>query len=165
VTSTNDAFTAALRDYGVDASRSMLFSQTEAGTTLPGRVVADLRANPDTSSIFIFSDIFRQIVPEIEAAGLRDGITMAAYGGGTLALLRNGTVDVGAESAIDASMWATMDNLNRLFAGEQPDPKNTALAETVLLFDATNIGAVDDREFCQSGSLNWRDAYAAIWTK
>jgi ABC-type sugar transport system substrate-binding protein len=104
------------------------FTAATVSTTLPGRVVGELRTNPKINSILVgFDPPVTQVIPAIGSAGLQSKVKFYSQLGTTAALgfIADGNVmsaDVGASN--EWGGWGAIDETIRLLDHQKPVPEN-----------------------------------------
>lgn len=90
-------------------------------TTVPAQIVSSVRQHPEANAIWSFADpMYAFIQPALEKAGIDlpiSGIDPTEF---NLDLLRNGKQYGSVAVPFDWVGYAGIDNLNRMFAGEEP---------------------------------------------
>jgi ABC-type sugar transport system substrate-binding protein len=137
------------------------FTATSVNTTLPGRVVAELRTNPGINSILVgFDPPSTFVIPAIDAAGLQSQVKMYTQLGTTSALnfVRQGDVlsaDIGASN--EWGGWAGLDEAIRLLDGQKPVAENVP----VELLTSKNLPA-SGQPFV-GAYAGFKQKYLALW--
>lgn len=145
----------------VSYAPELSFTAATVGTTLPGRVVGELRTNPDINSILVgFDPPVTQVIPAIESAGLGDQVDFYSQLGTTAALnfIRQNKVmaaDVGASN--EWGGWAAVDEVIRLLNGQEPVEENVP----VILLRQGNLPPKGEPFVGEEAGF--RDKYMALW--
>lgn len=137
------------------------FVSGEADSRLPTLAVTTLNENPAINlTISSYDASLLGVVPALESAGLADRTQIVGFNGISpmLSFIAEGraTATVSAPQAWGA--WATMDNINRLVAGEEPVEQNVPFR----LFATENIDQITLGN-AYEGDYDFRSDYAAIW--
>lgn len=136
------------------------FAVTELGTTLGPKAKAVLQSNPDVDYVYVdYDPAAAPIVQALAQAGFTDKVKLVAFNGDAqnLSFIREGRIQVAtAAESMEWIGWASVDNMNRVLAGEAPvDSDNIG----IKVIDATNVpdsGVWD-------GDVDFRSEYRSLW--
>ncbi len=160
----HDAAKEALAKYCDCKVESIEVKISEWNTTLPERVNALLLQNPDVTWIYSPADETAIDAANAIKAGGRSGEVHVAGGNGNLQALETIKTDPDyvATAAVSyaAAAWSSIDNANRILAGEKPVQTKTA----VRVIDASNSSAIPAGQY-YSGDADFRSHYKALWGK
>jgi ribose transport system substrate-binding protein len=136
------------------------FTEGEIGEAIGSRTVSAIQANPAINSVVNFDDSNLFIIPELRTAGLLQDVIVAGYTaiGPGLDLIRSGDMAASASGPQNWMGWAALDNLNRIFSGEDPVEQNIP----VRLITAENVDEVPEGSFWD-GDIDYRSFYRDIW--
>jgi len=160
-----DRFLAECERAGGDCAKAgeRDFLLAEMNTQLPAQAAALAQANPDHNAVWVSFDFAAlQVLNGLRQAGKADPATsfmVAANGDGanleeiTGDGFQKATVAVSFEWAV----YATMDNLNRLFAGQDPVEQDVP----IRLFTAEN--AAEARGGNWTGDVDFAAVYERAW--
>lgn len=137
------------------------FVSGEADSRLPSLAVTTLNENPSINlTISSYDASLLGVVPALEAAGVADRTLVVGFNGISpmLNFIAEGraTATVSAPQAWGA--WATMDNINRLIAGEETVEHKVPFR----LFATENIDQITLGK-AYEGDYDFRSNYASIW--
>jgi ribose transport system substrate-binding protein len=76
----------------------------------------------------------------------------------TVAFIRQGKEEVSMAEPQAWGAWATMDNLNRVFAGEEPVEQNIP----IRLINKDNVDSIPEGQAWE-GDVDFKAAYSKIW--
>jgi ribose transport system substrate-binding protein len=137
---------------------------SEWNSTLPERVQALLLQNPDINWIYSPADETAIDATNAIKAGGRSGQVHVAGGNGNLQALAaiKTDSDYAATAAVSYafSAWSSIDNANRILAGQKPVKTKTA----VRVIDASNSSAIPAGQY-YSGDVDFRGHYKKLWGK
>lgn len=158
----HDAAKAVLEGCSGCTTETIEVKISEWGTTLPDRVQTLLQQDPDISWVYSPADETAiDSVNGIKAAG-RDGQVRVAGGNGNLQAFETIKQDptYAATGAVSYafSSWASIDNANRLLAGEE----TVTTKSPVRLVDESNISELPEGEY-YSGDIDFRTAFEKLW--
>jgi ribose transport system substrate-binding protein len=160
----HDAAKEALAKYCDCKVQSIEVKISEWNTSLPERVNALLLQNPDISWIYSPADETAIDAANAIKAGGRSGQVHVAGGNGNLQALDaiKTDPDYVATAAVSYafSAWSSVDNANRILAGEKPVKTRTA----VRVIDASNSSAVPAGQY-YGGDVDFREHYKKLWGK
>jgi ribose transport system substrate-binding protein len=160
----HDAAKAALGKHCECKIESIEVKISEWNTTLPERVNALLLQNPDISWIYSPADETAIDAANAIKAGGKSGQVRVAGGNGNLQALAaiKTDPDYVATAAVSYafSAWSSIDNANRILAGEKPVKTRTA----VRVIDASNASAIPTGQY-YSGDVDFRSHYKKLWGK
>lgn len=137
------------------------FVATDFGSKLEQKISQALVKNPDATMLTVPYDsvLLASAMPALRSSGKLNSIVVAAAEGqsGVLDLVRDGTLNATGVAIPQAwEGWASVDTLNRVFAGEEPVSSGIGL----MAFDA-------DHNLPDSGPIefpvDFRAAYKASW--
>ncbi|MDR7188177.1 ribose transport system substrate-binding protein [Microbacterium sp. BE35] len=138
------------------------FQVADATTTLPAAAATLARANPDFNVIWAGFDFAGlQIISGLRQAGLTSGdstfLVSSGGDGANLKLIADGGYQK-ASTAISYEWtgYAGIDNLNRIFAGQEPIDQNIP----IRLFDKSNAGSAQGAWISDS---DFKAAYLEQW--
>lgn len=136
------------------------FVLAEMTTQLPNSAAALARSNPDFNVLWVSFDFAATLaISGLEQAGLTSDDKFAVSGnadGNALESIANdGFLSATGGIGLEWGSFGLLDNLNRLFAGEEPVEQHVP----VKLFTADNV----PEERVWQGDVDFRDAYDAIW--
>lgn len=137
------------------------FTEGEIGVAIGSRTLNAIQANPDINSVVNFDDSNLFIIPELRAADLLDDVIVVGYTaiGPGLDLIRSGDMAASASGPQNWMGWAALDNLNRIWSGEEPVEHNIP----VRLITETNVDDVPEGSFWD-GDIDYRSQYEEIWS-
>ncbi|MBX6381409.1 MAG: substrate-binding domain-containing protein [Microbispora sp.] len=133
----------------------------EISTTAPGRVVQLARANPQYNVLFAGYDAALNFFSQgLRQAGLADpakvlGISIDADVANTEAIRTGGFQAASAGVAMKRVGYGMIDDLNRLFAGQQPVPQGISI-KLITKANAPATGSWD-------GDFDATSAYLKLW--
>lgn len=136
------------------------FVLAEMTTQLPTSAAAAVRTHPDFNVLWVSFDFAASLaISGLEQAGLDREGTFAVSGnadGNALESVASGGYQTATGGiGLEWGSFGLLDNLNRLFAGEDPVEQNVP----VKLFTSDNVP--DERIW--EGDVDFREAYRAIW--
>lgn len=136
------------------------FVLAEMTTQLPSAAAAAARSNPEFNVLWVSFDFAASLaVSGLEQAGLdREGtfaVSGNADGNALESIATGGYLTASAGIGLEWGSFGLLDNLNRLFAGEEPVDQHVP----VKLFTADNVP--DERVW--EGDVDFRAAYRALW--
>lgn len=137
---------------------------SEWNSTLPERVQAILLQNPDVNWIYSPADETAIDAANAIKAGGRSGQVRVVGGNGNLQALAaiKTDPDYVATAAVSYafSAWSSIDNANRILAGQKPVKTRTA----VRVIDATNASVIPAGRY-YGGDVDFRGHYLKLWGK
>jgi ribose transport system substrate-binding protein len=145
----------------VSYAPELSFTAAIVGTTLPGRVVGELRTHTDVNSILVgFDPPVTQVIPAIASAGLTSKVKFYSQLGTTAALdfIRQKNVmaaDVGASN--EWGGWGAVDETIRLLNGQPSVDENVP----AVLLNSTNLPA-QGQPFVGEDA-GFKEKYKALW--
>lgn len=160
-----DEFLAECQSSGGDCSlvASKDFQVANATTTLAADAATLARANPDFNAIWASFDFAGlQVINGLRQAGIVPTDTsflVSANGDGeNMKLIAEGGYQKATVAiSFDWASYASIDNLNRVFAGGEPVDQNVP----IRLFDESNAGEVDGGAWISD--VDFRTAYTETW--
>jgi ribose transport system substrate-binding protein len=156
----NETFTEVYNELG-GKIEDFDFTEGEIAESVGPRTAAAVQANPEIDSVVNFDDSNIFIATELKAAGLQEDIVLAGYTaiGAGLDMIRSGEMAASASAPQNWEGWAALDNLNRIFAGEEPVEQNIP----VRLITEENVDEIPEGKFWD-GEVDYRSVYTDIWT-
>ena len=138
------------------------FLLAEMTTQLPIKAASAARAHPEFNALWVSFDFAaQQAINGLTQAGLAKAPVFAVSSNGDAANLEQigdgGFQKVTVGIAFEWAGYANLDNLNRLFAGEQPVQQEMP----IRLFDETNIDAAEGGAW--QADVDFAAAYETIW--
>lgn len=156
----NERFTEVYSELGATVE-DFDFTEGEIAEAVGPRTVAAVQANPEINSVVNFDDANLFIITELKTAGLLEDVMVVGYTaiGPGLDLIRSGEMAASASAPQNWEGWAAVDNLNRIFAGQEAVEQNIP----VRLITADNVREIPEGEFWD-GDVDYREPYTSIWT-
>jgi ribose transport system substrate-binding protein len=160
----HDAAKKALAEYCDCKVESIEVKISEWNTTLPERVNALLLQHPDITWIYSPADETAIDAANAIKAGGKSGKVHVVGGNGNLQALETIKTDpdyvatAGVSYAL--SSWSSMDNANRILAGQKTVKTQTA----VRVIDASNSSVIPAGQY-YGGDIDFRGQYRKIWAK
>lgn len=142
----------------VDAQK---FGPADAATRLPQLTQSTIRQNPDINVVIAsYDSAMLQTIPTLAQAGMLDSVKVGTFNGTSpaLDLIRKGQLAATVGGAMEWGAWATLDNMNRIFAGEEAVEQNVP----IRLIAAENVDEIPEGE-PWGGDVDYKSAYQSIW--
>lgn len=138
------------------------FLVANLNTTFGAKAAGMARANPDYNVFWVpFDFAALQVISGLDQAGLTGGDKIVVASNGDAANLdviaNGGEQPVTVAISFEWGGFATMDNLNRLFAGEPNAEQNIP----IRLFDSTNVAEAAGGAW--DGDVDFRELYRQVW--
>jgi ribose transport system substrate-binding protein len=140
---------------------SQKFTAGDAATRLPQLTVSSVRQNPDTNVMIASYDAaMLASIPSMQGAGILKDVKVGTFNGISPAmdLIRKGQLTASVGGAMEWGAWASMDNMNRMLAGEEAVEQNVP----IRLIAAENIDTIDPSG-PWTGDIDFRAEYKKIW--
>lgn len=137
------------------------FTAGDAATRLPQLTVSLAQQHQDMNVLIASYDAaMLASIPSLDQAGALDRVMVGTFNGVSpaLDLIRKGQLAASVGGAMEWGVWATMDNMNRLFAGEEAIEQNVP----IRLITAENIDTIEPGG-PWTGDIDYAAAYEAIW--
>ena len=138
------------------------FTAGTAATQLPPLVVSEKQKTPGMNILLVPYDAAAlPIIPSMKSAGILDQVKVGVFNATkpTVELIRKGEESVAMAEPQAWGAWAAMDNMNRLFAGEDAVEQNIP----IRLITEANVGEIPQGEAWE-GDLDFTAAYKKIWS-
>jgi ribose transport system substrate-binding protein len=135
-----------------------VFSEKDIATTVPEKTLAAIRANPEIEAVISFDDALLQVIPALRGAGMLDKVALLGYNAIAIDSIRKGDMRASVGQAQPWEGWAAIDNINRIFAGEEPVDHDVP----IRLFTEDNVGEIEEGQ-PWSGDVDYQSAYRKIW--
>jgi ribose transport system substrate-binding protein len=140
---------------------SQKFTAGDAATRLPQLTVSSVRQNPDTNVMIASYDAaMLASIPSMDQAGILEDVKVGTFNGVSpaLELIRKGQLTASVGGAMEWGAWASMDNMNRMLAGEEAIEQNVP----IRLITAENIDTIEPGG-PWTGDIDFRAEYQKIW--
>ncbi|MFT4010094.1 MAG: substrate-binding domain-containing protein [Nocardioidaceae bacterium] len=137
------------------------FTAGDAATRLPQLTVTAARQHPDMNvMIAAYDAAMLASIPSMDQAGLLDQVKVGTFNGVSpaLDLIRKGQLTASVGGAMEWGVWAAMDNMNRMLAGEEAVEQNVP----IRLITAENIDTIEPGG-PWTGDIDYTAAYKKIW--
>lgn len=140
------------------------FLLANLNTQVPAQAASLARANPDFNAVWVSFDFAAlQVINGLRQAGSAektDAFAVAANGdGANLKMIESdGFQKATVGISFEWGGYATMDNLNRVFAGEKPVEQEVP----IRLFDKANVAEAKDGNW--KGDTDFAAAYEQAWS-
>jgi len=137
------------------------FTAGDAATRLPQLTVTAARQHTDMNVMIVSYDAaMLASIPSMKQAGLLDRVKVGTFNGISPAmdLIRKGDLTASVGGAMEWGVWATMDNMNRVLAGEDAVEQNVP----IRLITAENIDSIKPGG-PWTGDIDYKAAYQKIW--
>lgn len=137
------------------------FGPADAASRLPQLTAATLRQNPSINVVIAsYDSAMLQTIPTLAQSGALKKTMVGTFNGTSpaLALIRKGQLTATVGGAMGWGAWATLDNMNRVFAGEQAVEQNVP----IRLIAKENVGTVASGS-PWDGDTDYAAAYEKIW--
>lgn len=140
--------------------RTDQFTSADTDTSLPTTVTSTLRSNPNIN-VFVggYDAALLSTIPAIHAAGFND-LLIGSFNANQRMnqFIRDGEATASVAEPFAWGAWATMDNVNRIFAGEEPVDQGIPFR----LIASENIDAIAPNENWD-GDIDFRQHFTDIW--
>jgi ribose transport system substrate-binding protein len=140
------------------------FTAATAATTLPPLVVSAKKQNPGMNVLLVPYDAAAlPIVPEMQHAGILGDVMVGVFNATTptVAMIRKGDETVAMAEPQSWGAWASMDNMNRVFAGQEAIEQNIP----IRLITQENVSSIAEGDAWEGDDVDYQAAYKAIWNK
>ncbi|MCC9738408.1 substrate-binding domain-containing protein [Streptomyces sp. MNU89] len=159
-----DAFTGRLEECETcEILESQSFTFADLATAVPRMVQQMAQRHPDFNTVYIDYDYaVPAVLQGLRAIGAEDKIVLGSEGTSTsIASIRHQDGQTATTAvALDWIGWSNVDALNRIFAGESPEPAADALA--VKLIDHA-VAIEQGIEGLWDGDVDFKSAYLKLW--
>lgn len=140
---------------------SQKFGPADAASRLPQLTAATLRQNPTINVVLAsYDSAMLQTIPALAQAGTLERVKVGTFNGTSpaLALIRKKQLTATVGGAMGWGAWATLDNMNRVFAGDKPVEQNVP----IRLIAAENVDTVP-AGVPWDGDTDYAAEYTKIW--
>lgn len=140
--------------------RTDQFTAADTDTRLPSMVTSTLRSNPDIN-VFIggYDAALLATVPAVRSAGFEDVLIGSFNAIQPMAqFIRDGKVSASVAEPYAWGAWATLDNINRVFAGEEPVEQGIPFR----LIASENVDEIEPNANWD-GDVDFRAHFTEIW--
>lgn len=140
------------------------FTAATAATALPPLVVSAKQKNQGMNVLLVPYDAAAlPIVPEMQHAGILGDIKVGVFNATTptVALIRKGDETVAMAEPQSWGAWASMDNMNRVFAGQEAIDQHIP----IRLITQDNVSSIAEGDAWEGDAVDYQAAYKAIWGK
>lgn len=137
------------------------FTASVAATQLPPLAVTTKRQNPGMNVLTVpYDAAVLPIIPSMAQAGILDEVKVGTFNATrpSVALIRKGELTATVAEPHGWGVWATMDNMNRVFAGEEPVEQNIP----IRLITADNVDEIPEGQ-AWDGDIDYQSEYLKIW--
>jgi ABC-type sugar transport system substrate-binding protein len=137
------------------------FTAGDAATRLPQLTVSLAQQHQDMNVMITSYDAaMLAAIPSMDQAGALDRVMVGTFNGVSpaLQLIRDGKLTASVGGAMEWGVWATFDNMNRLFAGEEAIEQNVP----IRLITAENIDTIEPGG-PWTGDIDYAAEYQKIW--
>lgn len=141
--------------------RTDQFTAAETDTRLPSMVTSALRSNPDVN-VFVggYDAALLATVPAMRSAGFDEVLIGSFNANQRMAqFIRDGEATASVAEPFAWGAWATFDNLNRIFAGEEPVDQGIPFR----LITADNVDDIEPNTNWD-GDIDFKSRFTEIWT-
>ncbi|NED97440.1 sugar ABC transporter substrate-binding protein [Phytoactinopolyspora alkaliphila] len=139
--------------------RTMVAS--DAATSVPQVLINAKRQNPGMNVLVgPYDAALLQAVPSLEAAGVTSDLMIGSFNAisPTVQYIRDGLSEATVGPAMRWGAWAAMDNMNRVFAGQEPVEQNVPFR----LITSQNVDSLPaDQPW--DGDTDYRSSYQELW--
>ena len=137
------------------------FTAGDAATRLPQLTVSLAQQHQDMNVMIASYDAaMLSSIPSLAQSGSLDRIMVGTFNGVSpaLELIRRGQLAASVGGAMEWGVWSTMDNMNRLFAGEEAVEQNVP----IRLITAENVDTIEPGG-PWTGDIDYAAEYQKIW--
>jgi ribose transport system substrate-binding protein len=138
------------------------FTAGVAATQLPPLAVSVKRQNPGMNVLLVpYDAAVLPIIPSMQQAGILDQVKVGTFNATkpSVALIRKGDLTATVAEPHGWGVWATFDNMNRVFAGEPAVEQNVP----IRLITQANVGDIPEGEAWDGDDVDYKAAYQEIW--
>ena len=138
------------------------FTASVAATQLPPLAVSVKRQNPGMNALLVpYDAAVLPIIPSMKQAGILDKVRVGTFNATkpSVALIRKGDLTATVAEPHGWGVWATMDNMNRVFAGQPAVEQNIP----IRLITKANVDSIPEGEAWDGDDVDYKAAYKAIW--
>lgn len=139
------------------------FTASEAPTKLPPMVVTEKQQHADMNAVLVpYDAAMLPIIPAMKQAGILDSVKTGTFNATkpSVELIRKGELTATVAEPHSWGVWATMDNMNRVFAGEEAVEQNIP----IRLITKDNVGDIPEGQAWDGDGVDYKSAYKAIWS-
>lgn len=137
------------------------FTAGDAATRLPQLSVTTARQHSDMNVLIgAYDAAMLASIPSLKQAGLLSRVKVGTFNGVSpaLDLIRKGDLTATVGGAMEWGVWAAMDNMNRVLAGEEAVEQNVP----IRLITAENVDSIEPGG-PWTGDVDYTAAYKKIW--
>lgn len=141
--------------------RTDQFTAADHDTRLPSMVTSALRSNPDIN-LFVggYDAALYATIPAMRSAGFEDVLIGSFNANQRMAqFIRDGEATASVAEPFAWGAWASFDNLNRIFAGEEPVDQGIPFR----LITAENVSDIEPNTNWD-GDIDFKAHFTEIWT-
>ena len=139
------------------------FTATVAATQLPPLAVSQKRQHTEMNALLVpYDAAVLPIIPSMKQAGVLSDVFVGTFNATkpSVELIRKGDLTATVAEPHGWGVWATFDNMNRVFAGQEAVEQNIP----IRLITKDNVGDIPEGQAWDGDTVDYKAAYKKIWT-